>query len=94
MEAAPAMNSPWVRRALGQPGWVLKTSLTVATLVVVIPLAVLLLLAALIGFATFIVLSAVAAVLPSRDGHPIREPLDTSTPERRNVRVIDPASSR
>lgn len=78
----------WYSRISRQPGWVTKTALIIATLVVVLPLLLLTLAAVVVGLACLLVLGLVARVsrlISGLFGGGIRARDDG----RRNVRVIE-----
>jgi len=78
----------WVTRISRQPGWVTKTALAAAMLVVVVPILLLTLAAVVIGLFCFTLLGLVASagsfVTGLFDGS--HKPRDDG---RRNVKVID-----
>jgi len=84
--------------SFGSPAWVIWTSLIVAVLVVVIPLAVLFILAALVGIILFFVLLLIAIILRFMQNsvHWLRRIITRSDDHgRRNVTVLprDPSDS-
>ncbi len=78
----------WYAHASKQPGWVTKTALTAALLVVVVPVVLLTLAAVVIGLICFTVLGLIASagrfITGLFDGS--HKPRDDG---RRNVQVID-----
>lgn len=81
----------WSQRVQTQPSWVVKTALALAVLVVVVPLVLLTLAAAVVGLVAFVVLGIVANVVGA-----LREVFGTRPHPpmprgggRVNVRVID-----
>jgi len=78
----------WYTRATNQPGWVIKTALGLALLVVVVPVVLLTLAAVLVGATCLLALSLVAAV--ARAVAEFFQPGTARTRDdgRRNVRVI------
>ena len=82
----------WYQRVQAQPSWVVKAAVTVAIMVVVVPLLLLTLAAVAVGLLTFLVLGAAAAVvgalrgvLSPGSGHDMKVSGDGG---RINVRVI------
>lgn len=82
----------WYRRVQTQPSWVVKASLTLAALVVIVPLVMLALAALVVGVAAFLVLGVIANVVQAfqaafgTSAGPAPMPRDSG---RINVRVID-----
>jgi len=82
----------WYTRVRSQPGWVVKTAIGVALLVVVVPIVLLTLAAVFVGLVCMLALSLVAAVVRGvselfKPGTP--GSLKSQDDGRRNVRVID-----
>jgi len=86
----PTMG-PWYARAQSKPHWVTKAALAAVVLTVVVPLALLMMAALVIGFITFMVLGVVAVLIQQVRllfAGPRRDPAPTSGDGRINVRVI------
>lgn len=83
---SPGMGQ-WYTRISRQPGWVTRTAVIMATLVVVVPLLLLTLAAVVVGVTCLLVLGLIARIgqiFTGRVGG--RRPGDDG---RRNVRVIE-----
>lgn len=81
----------WQHRVGGRPGWVWKSAALAAVLVVVVPLVLLTLAAAVVGLAVFAVMSLVAAIVGGLSnvlGGPRGKQSDAGS-YRHNVRVIE-----
>ncbi len=93
-QANPA-TGPWVARLDHKPGWVLKLSLAAAAVVVLVPLALLLVLGAIVGITVFIGLGFIALLVNIARGvlgglGPRGDGWGPGDDGRRNVRVIPP----
>jgi len=78
----------WYAKVNQQPGWVVKSALAVALLVVVVPIVLLTLAAVLVGVTCLLVLSIVASIVRSFTGLFSPGALRSQDDGRRNVRVI------
>jgi hypothetical protein len=78
----------WYTRVSSQPGWVIKTAMGVALLVVVVPVVLLTLAAVFVGVTCLLALSLVAAIVRGVSGLFQPATLKSQDDGRRNVRVI------
>ena len=84
----------WYQRVEGRPGWVWKSAITAAVLIIIIPLVLLSLAAILVGVLVFLVLGLIASILRlfqpgNRSGQPPMSPRSADD-GRENVRIMDP----
>ena len=79
----------WYTRVSRQPGWVLKTAVGVALMVVVVPIVLLTFAAVLVGLTCLLALSLVAAIARGVSGLFTPGTARSQDDGRRNVRIIN-----